>query len=437
MLDLSKLDSVLVDPVRLRARCGGGATWAELDGMANRQGLAVTGGFISDTGIGGLTLGGGLGWLTPLFGMSCDNLVAAEVVTADGHVVAASMQENQDLYWALRGGGGNFGIVTGFEFTLHEFGPMVQVALLWWPPSEAVGPLVEGQAVLMDLPARHCGTINAISCPPAPFVPEHWQGVPGFVVGIAGDRSANDLADAVAPLRALTPTPAWELVAEMPYAALQQLFDGIAPWGTFAYEKSLYLDRIDAAVAEVMVEQYPRKHSPLSVMPSMPLCGRFCDVPEGNTAFGGSRDPGVLVNISASCPDPAVFAAEREWVREFWDELRPFARGDGSYVNFLADPGRSRSPSVTAPSTAGCARSRPPGIRTTCSGTTRTSPPPRPERGAGTGRSLAVRGAVIRAAAAHDIRYRRSVRRIAGSGRTNFLDAAAATGELCMTQCHR
>lgn len=98
MLDLSKLDSVLVDPVRLRARCGGGATWAELDGMANRQGLAVTGGFISDTGIGGLTLGGGLGWLTPLFGMSCDNLVAAEVVTADGHVVAASMQENQDLY---------------------------------------------------------------------------------------------------------------------------------------------------------------------------------------------------------------------------------------------------------------------------------------------------------------------------------------------------
>ncbi|MEV6218993.1 FAD-binding oxidoreductase [Nocardia sp. NPDC051833] len=342
MLDLSKLDSVLVDPVRMRARCGGGATWAELDGTANRHGLAVTGGFISDTGIGGLTLGGGFGWLTPLFGMSCDNLVAAEVVTADGHVVAASLQENPDLFWALRGGGGNFGITTSFEFALHEFGPLVQVALLWWPPSEAVGPLVEGNAVLMDLPVRHCGTINAISGPPAPFVPERWQGEPGFVIGIAGDGSPDDLAAAVAPLRALTPTPAWELVAEMPYAALQQLFDDIAPWGTFAYEKSLYLDRIDAAVAEVMVEQYPRKNSPLSVMPSMPLCGRFCDVPEGNTAFGGSRDPGLLVNISASCPDPAVFAAEREWVREFWGELRPFARGDGGYVNFLTDPGQEQ-----------------------------------------------------------------------------------------------
>ncbi|MEU5405390.1 FAD-binding oxidoreductase [Nocardia asteroides] len=337
LLDLGRLDQVLVDPLRQRARCGGGATWAELDGMAGAQGLAVTGGFISDTGIGGLTLGGGFGWLTPLFGMSCDNLVEAEVVTAEGHVVAASAQENPDLFWALRGGGGNFGIVTGFEFVLHAFGPMVQVALLWWPPEEAVAALVEGQAVLMDLPARHCGTINAISGPPAPFVPRHWQGKPGFVVGIAGDGSAFDLADAVAPLRALTPTPAWELVAEMPYPALQQLFDGTAPWGLWSYEKSLYLDRIDAAVAEVMVEQYPRSRAPLSVMPTLPLCGHYSRLADADTAFGGSREPGLIVNISTSSPDPATFAAERQWVREFWDELRPFARDDRTYVNFLGD----------------------------------------------------------------------------------------------------
>ncbi|MFD4429218.1 FAD-binding oxidoreductase [Nocardia sp. NPDC058497] len=342
MLDLSKLDSVLVDPLRRRARCGGGATWAELDGMAAAQGLAVTGGFLSDTGIGGLTLGGGFGWLTPMFGMSCDNLVSVEVVTADGRVVVASERENPDLFWGLRGGGGNFGIATSFEFELHEFGPMVQVALLFWPPEDGVAALTEGQAVLMSLPERHFGSMNAISGPPAPFVPERWQGEPGFVVAIAGDGTADDLADAVVLLRALTPAPAWELVAEMPYPALQQLFDDIAPWGMCAYENSLYLDRIDVAAAEVMVRHYLLRTSPLSVMPTMPLCGQFCATADADSAFGGSRAPGVIVSISGACPDPAGYAAERTWVRDFWTELRPFARAEQGYVNFMSDAGQEQ-----------------------------------------------------------------------------------------------
>ncbi|GGN91510.1 BBE domain-containing protein [Nocardia rhizosphaerihabitans] len=128
----------------------------------------------------------------------------------------------------------------------------------------------------------------------------------------------------------------------MPYPALQQLFDGIAPWGMRAYEKSLYLDRIDVAAAEVMVRHYPRRTSPLSVMPTMPLCGRFSALTDDDTAFGGSRAPGVVVNISGACPETAGFAAEREWVRDFWTELRPFARAEQGYVNFMSDTGQEQ-----------------------------------------------------------------------------------------------
>ncbi|MGW5313659.1 FAD-binding oxidoreductase [Nocardia thailandica] len=341
-LDLSRLAGVTVDPDAARARCGGGATWAAFDAATTAHGLVCTGGFISDTGVGGLTLGGGFGWLTPLFGMTIDNLRAAEVVTADGRVVTASATENPDLFWALRGGGGNFGVVTAFEFALHAFAPLVQVALLWWPPADGVAALTAAQAVLPALPDRHCGTINAISGPPAPFVPPGLQGRPGFAVGVLGDRTAADLAAALVPLRAATPAPGWEMVAEMPYVALQQMFDPVAPWGLPSYEKSLYLDAIDDTVAQVMTRHYPRRSSPLSVMPVMPLCGRFCEPADADTAFGGSRAPGMMVNISACCPDPAAYPAERDWVRAFWADLRPFARDDASYVNFLADADPAR-----------------------------------------------------------------------------------------------
>ncbi|WP_280275015.1 FAD-binding oxidoreductase [Nocardia wallacei] len=344
MLDLSMLDSVVVEPDSQRARCGGGATWAQLDAATQVHGLAVTGGFISHTGVGGLTLGGGLGWLTRRAGLTCDNLVSAQVVTATGQIVTASAQSHPDLHWALCGGGGNFGIVTEFEFRLHPVPPMVQLAMLFWTPEQAAAGLAAVRDTMHRLPRTYGVAMFGLSAPPEEFVPEHFRGRPGCAVGIAGWDEPYRLTAALAPLRAAAPAPAWELVTPIPYLALQQMFDAAAPWGMRSYEKSLYVDDLGDAVLEAIAAAVPRKGSPLTLVPIFPLDGAYCEVPEDATAFSGPRSPGWAINISAACPDPATFDAERAWVRELWDTLRVHARDDATYVNFLVenDPDRIR-----------------------------------------------------------------------------------------------
>ncbi|MBF6170616.1 FAD-binding oxidoreductase [Nocardia blacklockiae] len=344
MIDLSMLNSVVVDPDSRRARCGGGATWAQLDAATQVHGLAVTGGFISDTGVGGLTLGGGLGWLTRRAGLTCDNLVSAQVVTAAGEIVTASEEENPDLHWALRGGGGNFGIVTEFGFRLHQVPPMVQLTLLFWTPEDAAAGLAAARDALPDLPPSYGVAMFGLSAPPEPFVPEHFQGRPGCAVGVVGWADPARLAAATAPLRARAPKPAWELVTPIPYLALQQMFDAAAPWGLRSYEKSLYVEELSEAVLEAIVAAVPRKNSPLTLVPLFPLDSAYCETADEDTAFSGPRSPGWAINISAACPDPAVFDAERAWVRALWDTLRVYARDDAGYVNFLVenDPERIR-----------------------------------------------------------------------------------------------
>lgn len=336
MIDLSRMRQVTIDPVNRRAVCGGGATWADMDAASQVHGLAVTGGFISHTGVGGLTLGGGLGWLTRKAGLTCDNLIAAEVVTADGRIIRASADEEADLFWALRGGGGNFGVVTSFEYRLHEVGPLVQLGLFFWGIDQGAEALRFSRDFVTTLPEDMGVLIAGMSAPPAPFVPEQHRLAPGYALLIVGFGPAEEHQRAVESIRATLP-PLFDFVTPIPYAHLQQMLDEGNPWGILAYEKALTLDEISDAVIAVITEHLPRKSSPLSFVPIFVVDGAFGRVGEQETAYSGSRAARFVFNIAAVCPTPEMLEADRAWVRSFWEALRPHASGSGSYVNFMAE----------------------------------------------------------------------------------------------------
>jgi FAD/FMN-containing dehydrogenase len=342
MIDLSAMNQVEVDPRVRRAKCGGGTTWGELDAATQEHRLAVPGGFISHTGVAGLTLGGGIGWLTPRAGLSCDNLVAAEVVTADGRVVEASAASHPELFWALRGGGGNFGIVTRFDFALHEIASPVQLALFFWDDDHAREGLQFSRGLIPTLPETAGVLLAGLSAPPEPFVPEEYQGRPGIALVVVGWSSAEEHARTIEPVLASGPPPQWQLITPIPYVQLQQMFNGSAPWGILAYEKALYLEDLSDAAIDVFADYLPRKASPLSFVPVFPMRGAFSRVPDQDTAFGGSRGIRWVFNISAACPTPDLLERDRAWVREFWAALRPSASGSGTYLNFLSDTDEDR-----------------------------------------------------------------------------------------------
>ncbi|MDT7563418.1 MAG: hypothetical protein QOI50_3895 [Pseudonocardiales bacterium] len=337
MIDLSLLRQVSVDPEARRVRCGGGTTGADLDSATQEHGLAVTMGTISHTGVAGLSLGGGFGWLTNKMGLSCDNLISAEVALADGRVVRASESEHADLLWALKGGGGNFGVVTEFEFRVEPVGPMINFALLFWETDRRADALRVARDALEKLPKNAGGLLAAgLNAPPEPFVPEQYHFAPGCAVIIAGFGTAEEHARLVDPLRAALP-PLFELVSPIPYVGLQQMLDASAIWGSHAYEKALHLDEMPDEVITTLAEYLPRKKSPLSFLPIFPLGGAYSEVDEDATAFGGSRGARWVLNIGAFSPDPAVLAEDRIWVRELWEALRPYASNSGGYVNFMAE----------------------------------------------------------------------------------------------------
>jgi FAD/FMN-containing dehydrogenase len=342
MIHLGEMNGVVVDPVARRAVCGGGATWADVDAATQQHGLATPGGFVSHTGIAGLTLGGGIGWLTALAGLSCDNLVSAELVTADSRVVRASATEHPDLYWALRGGGGNFGVVTSFEFALHPVGPMIHLGLFFFGLDNGAPMLHFARDYVQRMPSGTTAFLGiGLSAPPAPFVPEQHRGRIGHALLVAGFGSAAEHEQAVAPIRRAV-TPLFELVTPMPFVALQQMFNDFATWGTLGYEKALYLDELSDAAIDVIGEHVPRKTSPLSFCPTFTLSGAYRLVGDADTAFGGSRAAGYVFNIEAAASDSATYEADRTWVRNFWDAMRPHATGSGGYVNFLVEADEAR-----------------------------------------------------------------------------------------------
>jgi FAD/FMN-containing dehydrogenase len=334
MIDLSAMRQVVVDPSARRAVVGGGATWGDLDAASQEHGLAVTGGFISHTGVGGLTLGGGIGWLTSRVGLSSDNLLSAQVVTADGRVLTASPREHPDLFWAIRGGGGNFGVITSFEFQLHPVGPLVNLGLFFWGADQGEAALRFIRDFVTTLPDDAASFIAGLSAPPAPFVPSEYHFRPGFALIVVGFGTAEEHENLVKPVRAAR-GQLFEFVTPMPYTQLQQMFDEANPWGILGYEKALYLDELSDDAIRVMAEYLPRKASPLSFTPVFVLSGAYRRFPENASAFGGSRSARFAFNIAAICPAPDLLEADRAWVRSFWQALRPYASGAGSYVNFM------------------------------------------------------------------------------------------------------
>ena len=336
MIDLTPLKSVHVDPAGRVAVAAGGVTWAELDAAGQRHGLAVPGGFISHTGIAGLTLGGGMGWLTGLAGLSCDNLISAEVVTADGQILRASSDQHPDLFWALRGGGGNFGVVTSFEYRMHRVGPVVHLGLFFVGLDQGAAMLRLAREVNRALPRDAAMFIGGLNAPPEPFVPEEYRLQPGYALLLVGFGSAGAHAQLVAPVRDAL-SARFELVTPIPYVNLQQMFDPSAPWGILAYEKAIYLDDLTDGAIDAIAEHQPGKTSGMSFTPIFCLGGCFAEVADDATAFGGRRSTRYVVNVAAIAQTREELDADRQWARDYWSALVPHASGVGGYVNFMSE----------------------------------------------------------------------------------------------------
>jgi FAD/FMN-containing dehydrogenase len=337
MIDLSLLNSVAVDPAARRARVGGGALLADLDAATQAHGLAVPAGMISHTGVGGLTLGGGMGWLSRELGLSIDNLVSAEVVTADGRVLRAAGDENPGLFWAIRGGGGNFGVVSSFEFQLHEVDPTVLVGMFFWGLDQGREALRLASKITSAMPPGINAVIAAVNAPPAPFIPEQYHFTPGYALLLAGFGGTPEHARLVHQIRQSVP-PLFDVVAPMPYVGLQQLLDEANAWGHYGYEKGTYIEDLTDEVIDAFTEHIPGKNSPMSVALLYRLDGAYSQVGDDDTAFSGGRSPRYGTFIIGQAPDAELLDADREWVRDFWRALRPYAVGSGDgYVNGMTD----------------------------------------------------------------------------------------------------
>jgi hypothetical protein len=344
VIDLSPMNRVVVDPDARTARVQGGALLSDLDHATQVHGLAVPAGLISHTGVGGLTLGGGMGWLSRQAGLSIDNVISAEVVVADGRILRASPDENSDLFWGIRGGGGNFGVVTEFEFRLHEVGPMVQFGLFFWGQQDGRAALQLMRDVMRALPRSSNGIIVAgLSAPPAPFVPVEHRGTTGYAFLLTGFGDASEHERLTERIRRELP-PLFDLVTPMPYVALQSMLDESNAWGFHGYDKGAYVEELTDDVIDVLTEHVPAKSSPLSLLIFYRLDEAYSEVDDDDTAYSGGRSPCYFGTFVALCPTPQLLVAEKKWVQSTCDALRPYLLTTGTYVNVLveADDGRIR-----------------------------------------------------------------------------------------------
>jgi FAD/FMN-containing dehydrogenase len=338
VIDLSMLRAVTVDANERLAVVEPGATWADFDAATAAHGLATTGGLVSTTGVAGLTLGGGIGWLQRRYGLSCDNLVAADVVTAAGEMVRTSETERSELLWGMRGGGGNFGVVSRFVFSLHPVATVLGGLMLF--------PLDRGRPVLTafrdwarDLPDEGSMLAAIITAPPEPFVPPQLVGqkVVAIVGCWCGDLELG--AAALEPLRRLG--PAVDVFGPMPYTALQGMLDGGAPQGLRNYFRGGYITGLDDTVIGVALEHGAGMPSPMSAIHFHQMGGAVGRVAPGATAFSG-RGAGYTYNIVSTWTEPGEDAQHKAANRAFAAALAPLSSA-GTYVNFLSDSGNGRS----------------------------------------------------------------------------------------------
>ena len=337
VIDLSKMKAARVDPASRRATIEGGATLADLDAATQAHGLATPTGINSTTGIAGLTLGGGFGWLSRKYGMTVDNLESAEVVTAAGEVVRASATEHPDLFWALRGGGGNFGVVTRFEFRLHPVGPDVLSGLIVYPISEAKSVLQQYRDFIAKAPEELTVWTILRHAPPLPFLPErvHGKGIIALALIYAGDPKKGE--PFIEPLRKFG-TPLGEHVGVQPYVAWQQTFDPLLTAGARNYWKSHNFSTLEDGLFDAVIAYIGKLPSPQCEIFFGAIGGATTRPAPGSTAYA-SRDAKFVMNVHGRWEDPADDKLCIGWARDFFNASAPFA-SSGVYVNFLtADEG--------------------------------------------------------------------------------------------------
>jgi FAD/FMN-containing dehydrogenase len=340
VIDLSLMNGVRVDPDAHRATVGGGAVWADVDHETLAHGLATTGGLVSSTGVGGFTLGGGIGWLMRQHGLACDNLVGADAVTADGRLVHASETENADLLWGLRGGGGNFGIVTQFELQLHRAGPLVYAGPIFYSADADRDLLRAFREWAANAPDRITGLVNLTTAPPLPVIPSEWHGkkVAAFVAVSVGPVDAGDTL--VSKLRSVA-EPIADLLGPMPYKIIQTLLDPLWPKGINAYFKATNLNGLDDDLVNRLSEQHIAAPGPQCEIHVHQMGGAVARVSDAATAFSERSMPFVL-NAVTGWNDPAAGAAHTNWARNVVAAAASASTGR-AYGNFLSDADAART----------------------------------------------------------------------------------------------
>ncbi len=334
MLDMSLMRGVWVDPQRKIAHAQAGCLLGDVDRETQLHGLAAILGFVSLTGVTGLTLGGGFGYLTRRWGWTTDNVAGMEVITADAKIVRASNDENTDLFWGLRGGGGNFGVVTGIDYVLHPVGPEVVGGLVAWPASEAPKVLDLYRTLSAKAPAELTLVALMRPAPPAPWLPKDMHGKPIVAILACYSGKAADGEKVVAPIKSFG-NPIGDILVRRPYVQLQSLLDATQPKGRRYYWKSEYLAGIEPALCGKVIEHAAGIRSPHSAVILFQLEGALNRSEEGHSPVG-NRNARYLFNVAGSWEQAADDTVNIEWVRRAWTDLKSFSTG-GTYINFITE----------------------------------------------------------------------------------------------------
>ena len=340
-LDLSRMRELTVDPEARLAQVGPGCRLKDVDRATQEHGLATVLGFVSEVGVAGLTLGGGLGYLARRFGWTVDNLEEVEIVTADGEIRTANRDENADLHWAVRGGGGNFGVVTRFTFRVHEVGPTITGGLIVWSADRIDEVLATYRGLTESAPRELTAGVTVRLAPPAPFLPEEWHGKP--IVGLLVCHSGAEAEADLAPIRALTGSIA-DLITEKPYTDQQSMLDGMEPKGHHYYWKTEYLAGVSQEFLDAFRDSALKVTSPLSESVIVHLAGALNERADDDGAVG-NRDARYMSAFAGQWTPGAGDEEHVEWVRDAWASIRPFSTG-GNYLNFQTadeDEGRLRA----------------------------------------------------------------------------------------------
>lgn len=338
VIDFSRMRGVRVNPEKRTARAEGGANWGDLNAAANAFGLATTGGIVSTTGVAGLTLGGGIGYLARGYGLSCDNLISADVVTADGKFLVASETQNPDLFWALRGGGGNFGVITSLEFKLHPV-PTLYGGPIFYELKYAEDLLRFFRDYIKTAPPEIGGFPAFQIAPPLPFIPENRHG-DTFAIAVAAWSGPLDKGEqALKPFHDVAPVVA-EHVGPMPYPALNAAFDGLYPPGLQLYWKASFVKELTDKAIDAHIEHGTKVPAMTSTMHIYPINGAVHNVASDDTAFA-YRDANFATVIAGMWPDPAHNKTNIKWVRDYYDAIAPYSEA-GGYINFMSEDDQGR-----------------------------------------------------------------------------------------------